>query len=330
MPRNNMPKNWQPPAPAWQAKWDGEDDFVVGYFGIQAETAGALENWAETALSREHGPMRIERGTFIDKAEVKTHLYVAYWRASEYKIWWAMSENCSWWESTEREEDDVGYFREIISMPRENFETLHSSMKPHGISTTAEQMEGPIDEHGYAGGMRDRIPLSESQSLRNKFDTDVQLKSNSSIMGKRIVVIPPKHMCVIRSGQNWAECDDEQRNTYLSNVHPTLKKGMTFLQNNPKKTNCFSMRFVDIKDKNWQSVEQSFGLGYSTDVHAFEEWAKSHPTHIAILERFMEMVGKFSESLQLKLWHEVSVIPESGCEFEYIGCHPETGLLSYS
>lgn len=324
-----MPENWQPPVPAWQAKWKGENNFIVAYFGIQAETAKPLAYWAESALKGEYAPMRIERGSFIDKADVQTHIYIAYWRASVYQAWWALKAHCSWWESTERENEGVGYFREIILMPRDHFETLYSSIEPQGIGATAEEMEGPIDEHGYAGGMRDRIPLSESQSLRNTFDTNVQLKSNRSAKGKRTVLIPPKHMCVIRSGQNWTECDDEQRNTYLSNVHPTLKKGMTFLQNNPKKTSCFSMRFVDIKDENWQPVDQSFGLGYSTDVHAFEEWAKSHPTHLAILDRFMEMVGKFSENLQLKLWHEVSIIPDSGCEFEYIGCHLDTGLLSY-
>jgi aldoxime dehydratase len=330
MPRNNMPEDWQPPAPAWQAKWDKEDDFVVGYFGIQAESVKPLSDWAEVALKAEHAPMRVERGTFIDKKNVKTHLYTIYWKMSEYQLWWALEANCAWWKSTDRENDGVGYFREIITMSRERFETLNSSPVPHGISATADEMEGPIEEHGYAGGMRDRIPLSATQSLRNAFDTNVKLDSHSFTNEKRVVVIPPKNMCVIRSGQNWTECDDDQRHVYLSKVHPTLKKGMAFLQNNPEKTSCFSMRLVDVKDQNWQPLDQTFGLGYATDVYAFEEWAKSHPTHIAILDRFMEMVVSFGENLQLKLWHEVIVLPSSGCEFEYIGCHADTGLLAYT
>lgn len=329
MPRNNMPENWQPPAPAWQAKWDGENNFVVGYFGIQAETPCALSAWADIAFKSDFSPLRVERGSFLDKAGSKSFIYIGYWHASSYQKWWALESNRQWWLDPARESDGVGYFREIIAMPRDRFETLNSSTSPHGISATAQELEGPIDEHGYAGGMRDRIPLSDQYSLQNNFDTNVKLNSLSRSEGKRVIVFPPENMCVIRSGQNWSECDDEQKSAYLTKVHPTLKKGMTFLQKNPHETSCFSMRFVDTKNSEWGDMEQSFGLGYATDVYAFEEWAKSHPTHIAILDRFMDMVAAFGEKLQLKLWHEVSVLPATGCEFEYIGCHEQTGLLNY-
>lgn len=329
MPRNNMPENWQPPAPAWQAKWINENNFVVGYFGIQSETVESLANWADSALQGEHAPLRVERGSFVDKAGVINQLYIAYWLASEYKQWWSCESHNQWWRDEKREHENIGYFREIISMPNERLETLNSSTTPHGISATAQSLEGPIEEHGYPGGMRDRIPLSATQTLQNQFDTSVHLPAIKSQENKRIVVTPPENMCVIRSGQNWSECDAMQKQMYLSKVHPTLKKGMDFLQNNPLKSSCFSMRFVDMKNEHWQATEQSFGLGFATDVYAFEEWAKSHPTHIAIFDRFMEMVIEFGENLQLKLWHEVSVLPATDCEFEYIGCHPETGLLKY-
>lgn len=329
MPRNNMPENWQPPAPAWQAKWLGEDDFVVGYFGIQAESPSLLSQWADSAFTGEHAPLLVERSSFLDSHQVKTYLYTAYWTESSYKKWWALDAHHAWWHARERENEGVGYFREIIAMPHDRFETLNSTTVAHGLSKTANELEGPIEEHGYAGGMRDRILLSDSESLKSEFTHDAKLKSEQSASGKRIVVAPPENMCVIRSGQNWSECDDEQGQYYLSKVHPVLKKGMEFLQRNPKGTGCFSMRFADVNDNHWQTIEQSFGLGYATDIYAFEEWAKSHPTHLAIFDRFMEMVGCYGEKIQLRLWHEVSVLPDSGCEFEYIACHAKTGLLSF-
>ncbi len=141
---------------------------------------------------------------------------------------------------------------------------------------------------------------------------------------------PPEKMCVIRSGQNWSFCDDEEKAYYLENVHPVLLEGMRFLRDNPVATNCYSLRFVDKKDHDWGAVEQSFSLGYATDIYAFENWAKSHPTHLAITGSFMKMVETFGEEMRLRLWHEVSVLPKDDCEFEYIGCHPKTGLLSYA
>ncbi|MCL2916021.1 phenylacetaldoxime dehydratase family protein [Shewanella corallii] len=329
MHRNNMPENWQPPAPAWAAKWQGESNFVVAYFGCQSSCIDSLSEWAINALNANHGPLRIEQGTFTDNAGVSNHLYIAYWLASEYQQWWNCAANNQWWRDEQREQEGVGFFREIISMPIERFETLHSTTTPHGISTTAQTLEGPIMEHGYAGAMRDRIPLSATESLQNQFDASVQFQATRNTNNKRVIVTPPENLCVIRSGQNWSECDEEQKRMYLSKVHPTLKKGMAFLQNNPAKSGCLSMRFVDVKDENWQPMEQSFGLGLATDIYAFEEWAKSHATHLAIFERFMEMVMTFGDNLQLKLWHEVSVLPAEECEFEYINCHPETGLLKY-
>lgn len=336
MPKNNMPKNWQPPALAWQADWNNsEDPLVVGYFGIQASSPERLERWANQALVGEHAPEKIDQGMYTDKAKVKNYLYIAYWRNSVYQQWLNRDDTVSWWASDDRLNEGIGYWREIIAMPFERFETLNSSTQPHGVSVVANELEGPIQEHGYAGGMRDRIPLSENNNLKNsqvisEANQSLQVASQHFSDGKRVIVTPPENTCVIRSGQNWSDCIDEQASFYLDKVHPVLIKGMKFLQNNPIDTQCYSMRFVDTKTECWNNTSQSFGLGYAADIYAFENWAKTHPTHLAILDRFMNMVMTFGESLQLKLWHEVIVLPKDGCEFEYINCHAETGLLSYA
>ena len=331
MPRNSMPAGWEPPALAWQSAWqDDETPLVTGVFGIQCESPALLDDWAARAFSGACAPFAAERGAYVDHFGVSNHLYVCYWRKPAYDRWWSLEANSGWWRDSGRITERVGYWREIFTMPFDRFETLHSTTEPHGIGVSADRMDGPIMEHGYPGGMRDRIPRSESSDLRSTGGMAAPLDARSSGDGLHVAVTPPENMCVIRSGQNWAHCDAEQRSWYLEKLHPVLLEGMRYLRDNPREANCYSLRFVDRKDDSWSAMEQSFGLGFATDVHAFEQWAKSHPTHLAIFDGFLQMVDTFGGDLQLRLWHEVTALPGEGCEFEYIACHPGTGLLSYA
>ena len=328
--RNNMPPGFVPPHPAWQATWiDSSDPLVAGYFGIQADAPDLLDRWARTALTGNDAPFATEQGAYRDQRGIENHLYIGYWRYSSYHDWWAKEANRGWWRDEERQAEGVGYWREIITMPFDRFETLHSTDSPHGISVSAEGMEGPVEEHAYPGAMRDRIPRSAVDSLRNPDLRDTPIRSDVQCGGKRVLVTPPQDMCVIRSGQNWSLCDEREKDWYLEKLHPVLLEGMRFLRDNPVETNCYSLRFVNKTDGSWGSIDESFGLGYSTDVYAFENWAKSHPTHVAIFDRFLEMVDEFGEGMKLRLWHEVTALPGENCAFEYIACHPETGLLRY-
>ena len=331
MPRNNMPQSWEPPAPAWQSAWqDRQDPLVTGFFGIQAPGPGLLDAWALPAFSGLHAPFSVERGACVDQTGTANHIYICYWRKSAYEQWWALEANSGWWRNGQRLTEGAGFWREVISMPFDRFETLHSTEGPHGVGVSADGMDGPILEHGYAGGMRDRIPLSDSDDLRGVPDIGTRLQAQVTDDGQRVLVKPPENFCVIRSGQNWGYCSPEQRAWYLTRLHPVLLEGMRFLRDNPRETNCYSLRFVEKKDEAWGATEQTFGLGYATDVHAFEQWAKSHPTHLAIFDGFLQMVETFGEDLSLRLWHEVTALPNHGCEFEYIACHSDTGLLGYA
>ena len=330
MPRHNMPANWEPPAPAWQSYWkDTSEPLVAGYFGIQANEPALLDTWVSQAFFGKHAPFWVEQGLHSDRNGDSDYMYIAYWSQSEYQKWWALTPHSGWWDDRQRLADGVGYWREIITMPFERFETLHSTQLPHGIGVMATGMDGPIMEHGYPGSMRDRIPLSDTDTLRNDDGINARLQARTTDSGKRILVTPPVNMCVIRSGQNWSACGSEEKTHYSEKLHPVLLKGMRFLRDHPIETNCYALRFVDQKDDAWGATEKSFGLGYSVDVHAFENWAKSHPTHLAIFGGFLEMAETFGAEMKLALWHEVTALPEEGCEFEYIGCRPQTGLLGY-
>jgi len=330
MPKNIMPPGWEPPFPAWQSVWrDTNDPLLTAYFGIQAKQPALLEHWATPAFSSQYAPLSLERGSYVDQSGVKNYLYIAYWRLSEYQRWWSLEGNSGWWANRARLSEDAGYWREIVVMQFDRFETLHSVDEPHGVGVSADGMDGPMEEHGYSGAMRDRIPLSAEDDMKEIASIHTPLQAQVKDGGARVLVVPPENMCVIRSGQNWSFCEAEEKAYYLEHLYPALLEGMHYLRDNPAESNCYSLRFVDNKDQAWGCVEQSFGLGYSTDIYAFENWAREHPTHLAIFGNFMQMVETFGEELKLRLWHEVTVLQKDDCEFEYIGCHPKTGLLGY-
>lgn len=326
----NMPADWQPPAPAWESRWqDSETPLIVVYFGIQAETPDALDAWARGAFSLPHAPFAVEQGLHHDAQGSKEYIYIAYWRYPEYQRWWQQPGVGDWWADEARTKEGVGFWREPILMPFERFETLHSTQAAHGVGVSAEQMEGPVATHGYPGAMRDRIPVA-NQECAEPSTMQTSLPTQISAGGKRVRIRPPRPMCVIRSGQNWSHCTEEEEQFYLRKVHPVLLKGMAYLRDHPEEAGCYNLRFIDKKDSQWQDLKESFGLGYGADVFTFEHWAKSHPTHLAIFSIFMHMVETFGEQMQLRLWHEVTLVGANALEFEYLNCHPQTGLLPYT
>jgi aldoxime dehydratase len=241
-----------------------------------------------------------------------------------YQQWWQQDAVQGWWQDSAREQEGRPYWREAFAMEDKRFETLHSTPNAHGVSVSAEHIEGPTREHGYSGGMRDRIPQSELEPL------SALQGAERSDNGTRTRLVLPQNTCVIRSGQNWGACDDAQRAFYLEKVHPVLQEGMRFLRDEGADSGCLLMRFAECCDTDWQPITQSFGLGYARDIAVFENWARSHPTHVAIFDTFMQMVEQFGENLTLQLWHEVTVVGKAGIDCEYINCPDIASALSGS
>ncbi|MBB6521699.1 phenylacetaldoxime dehydratase family protein [Pseudoteredinibacter isoporae] len=325
--KNNMPPNWQPPAPAWQALWNDKEDLRVAYFAAQSKTPELLDAWQKRMLVIDPiplpvGPLMVERGHFVDAAGQENFLLITYWRESHYQNWWSTAKN-SWYQFADS--SSLGVWRETMRLPHEHFETLLSSPDAHGLASSGDDVEGPILEHGYPGGMRDRIEYCALSDVRGGSVPRAEANENDDV----VRVLAPANLCMIRSGQDWGFCDDEQADDYLSNVHPVLQKGMNYLRDRGEECGCYSMRLVDVLDEHWKVTKQTFGLGYAKDIFVFEDWAKSHPTHLDIFGKFMVMAEKYGESLQLQLWHEVAVCPDDGGEFEYIQCHDKTGILPF-
>jgi len=61
-----------------------------------------------------------------------------------------------------------------------------------------------------------------------------------------------------------------------------------------------------------------------------ERWTAKHPTHLRIFGEFMKMVGAVGGLPDVKLWHEVSILPQGKLSGLYANCRKETGFLRYA
>jgi len=111
-------------------------------------------------------------------------------------------------------------------------------------------------------------------------------------------------------------------------MEPILHRGMDFLHVQGRDIGCYANRYMPHIDSKGQKIDKSFGLSYWRSLANLEAWAKSHPTHVAIFGTFMRIVQEMQFQLKLRLYHEVSVLKPDEQEYEYINCHPQTGLLN--
>jgi hypothetical protein len=176
--------------------------------------------------------------------------------------------------------------------------------------------------------MRDRIPAAAASALDSPFGPALVHRAKTETRGRRIHVVPPENLALIRSGQDWSDCRGEELATFQAAIRPAWEAGMDYLLKNPIDSGCVEMRATDEMTADGLRVKRSAGVGYFLTPGHLERWAESHPTHLAIFRSFIGMAMKLKE-IDIRLWHEVAVLPAAGQAFEYVNCHGETGLLPF-
>lgn len=328
-----MPPNWEPPVPAWSADIKSDcTEVVICYIGYQVNNELSKEpvgfhNWHNVLQGIANAPIHVERGSMVDTENYRNDFYISYWDSKEdYEKWRGSVAFSDWWNKDERLNEEFGYWSETMIVPTERFETLFSTEDKAGAAVMFKDFKGPIREHNYFGGMRDRLKVSEVNLLEGN-DKELIKQSKIETIGKRIHLKTPKNLAVIRSAQNLTKCKGEELERYMSKVYPHLIKGMEFIATNPKETGCACSRFSEELTLDGRETKKTFGFAYFLTLEHLEKWSKTHPTHLAIFHSFLEMAQSLGQ-IDLKLWHEVSVLPE-GQVFEYLNCHPKTGLLPW-
>lgn len=330
----NMPAGHKPNADAWTSDIPTDITHIVfAQIGIQVKKISDSTNFLKEikeCILLEHGPKHFKVSLYGDTENYKNHVILAYWDDPQsYHSWLKHPEVQNWCVGKLIERNSpIGYWSEVSTIPITHFETLYSRKdQKTGVSHFIPIK--PTSTHEYWGAMRDRIPVSSTGDLKNDFECKLSIKNEKETFGKRIKVIVPEKVCLIRTGQDWSNCGPDEKKTYVGLVEPTLKKGSNYLDDHPKESGCISSNMVYEVDANDDVLEKSCVLAYFTSLGDLERWTHTHPTHKAIYGTFYEMLKRYDYSTELFLWHEVSVVQPEDLELNYINCHPKTGFMPY-
>jgi len=324
--QRRVPDDYAPPFASPVARFDsGLKQVVMAYFGIQhpvLHSRAAREGMdrLESDMQRPDGPRHVDRASYVDEAGYYSLINIAYWSDPQAFDRWFASHGQGWTKGLSKV-DRCGTFVEVVKPAVERFETLFSSLAPEGVARLGCGFSGNVQEHGYWGGARDRLPLAQTDGLASGGYPVVVAD------GLTQRVIPHENLCLIRSGQDWSSTVGEERRMYVSDIEPVLRAGMEFLRDSGSEVGCFANRYVRLLDQQGQPLEKSFGMSLWTSLSALERWSESHPTHLAIFGVAMKYLKRMGTDGQLKLYHEVAVIEARDQFYEYSNCHPQTGML---
>ena len=135
------------------------------------------------------------------------------------------------------------------------------------------------------------------------------------------------NLCLIRSGQDWSDTENSEREMYVRDVEPVLREGMDFLRDEGRTIGCYANWYMTVLGSDGKPLERSYGMSWWKSLAALERWAKSHPTHVAIFGAAMKYLMKLGPAAKLRLYHEVTVARANEQFFEYFKCHERTGML---
>ncbi len=281
----NCPEGHVPQVPAWTAV-DLPERTVFSMLFARGAEAGTVDALLKVVRTGDDTPDHAERARVVNASEATT-VVLGYWTDPLCHASWRLRPDVM--AALTR----PGVTVETATIPADRWETLHST--EHVTPGVRNLFPAKLtDVHEYWGAARDRIAASATSDLRAEPGEPV-----------------PGNLCLIRSGQIWEHCDEREREIYLGEVEPNLTAGIDFLDNHPE-TGCLAARFLREQTLDGEDLESTSFVGWFDELRSLEEWAKSHPTHLAIFDSFLAMVGKLEGQIGLRLWHEVAAVPTGG------------------
>lgn len=321
-----VPDDYQPPYPSFVARYKpAVSRVVMAYFGVQCRditSVAATEALARIAkrFAAADGPSHWDRARYVDQAGYLNVISVAYWDDLAHFDSWFKPARQDW---TGQGGSDIGSFIEVLRPTVARHETLFSSLgRPEGVAVIADGLSSEIQEHAYWGGMRDRIPLSQTDPM-SPGGTPELIRD-----GARLRVKAHDNLCLIRSGQDWSDTETSERKLYLDDVEPVLREGMDFLRDGGLAIGCYANRYMQVLAADGTAPEKSYGQSWWKSLAALERWAESHPTHVKIFGAAMKYLSTLGPAAKLRLYHEVTVAAADEQFFEYLNCHAKTGMLA--
>ncbi len=281
----NRPEGHVPNVPAWSAVDLPERTAFSMIFVRGSGDAATVEEIKTELTGGADTPDHLERARLVNTDD-QVAVFLGYWTDPEAQRRW-----CRRSRSLTR----PGVLQETATIPAERWETLHST--PETTPGVRNLLGAELtDVHEYWGAARDRIPASAASEL-------------ASGPGRPL----PGNLCLIRSGQVWEHCGEAERALYFADVEPNLTAGIDFLAKHTE-TGCIASRFLREQTIDGEDLESTSFVGWFRDLKSLEDWSRTHPTHLAIFNSFLTMVSDLGFEIDLRLWHEVAVIPAGGVQ----------------
>lgn len=333
---SRKPHDWVPPVPAFSARIDGP--VTMAYYGIQnrgkSETVlSTFQEWVSALSVGVDAPAVTEAADYTDEHGYETWVAMFYWRddLDAFARWSSRAEHQEFWNAAGRESGEAGYFREVFHVPNERLETLYSHNDfEAGSGVGIGTPEGPIQSHNYWGSMRDRIPGSANDAFVGGFDVTSPPEARTEGFGERIIAAGIDNLATIRSGELYDGLEGREKEVYETELEPSVREGMRYLRDNPVESGCLSCRHMDETTLRGERVPRAFAVAHFDSLTRMEDWSESHPSHLRIFSRFVELATELQGNIGIRLWHEVVVTTADMQHFEYVNCDPLTGVLPYS
>ncbi|CAK3896410.1 Hypothetical predicted protein [Lecanosticta acicola] len=230
---------------------------------------------------------------------------------------------------------DIGLWIEHFTAPISRLETNYSRLahKP-GLAQLPNTTQPAHELTAYWGAGRDRIP----DSATDQFPTPSDLPKPPPFLGEiprgygqHLTGTNYDHMCHIRSGQWWAQCEDAERRAYEQDLQIALMDGMRYLWQHPRETGTLGLRFLQntTNDQEERRLRETCGAGFFRNWSDLEKWSSRHPSHLAIFNGAMAHAKRFGEDRKFMTWHEVFILKAGEATMEYVNCGPETGVIKW-
>lgn len=331
------PGDFTPGAPKFQVRWQAPVTTVVSdYIAVQHNSADlgterAFFDKARAAFASPWGPDCFDEQRCTDDAGYINSIVIAYWTdITRYAMWKHRDSFNRWFASAAREKEGVGYWRETLTVPYDRIETIFS--EPYyraGIARSQGCALEAMYVAGYFGAMRDRLPIAAVDRLQSPYGKDMPQPGLVASSGRRIRIDVPLNVVNIRSGQYWEKAEGPQLDDYYANLQPKLDTGMRYLKDHAETTGCLSLRSLVTLDRDGNELKETSKHGYFLCLGQLEQWAVGHKSHLDIFKHALAMRRQYGAARSVVTWHEVFVLSSTPA-FEYVNCHPATGLLRFA
>ncbi|MGH1486629.1 MAG: phenylacetaldoxime dehydratase family protein [Cellvibrionaceae bacterium] len=335
------PDGHEPRAPRYRLTWDKPiSGLACAYFGMQGRASDeSIDQQAEKCFldtfddffTQAGGVKTTERLRCVDSFGYANTIIVAYWSdMSKFACWLEDSGFRVWFNQQALLSDGYGYWFEPIVSHFDRHETIYSeSSYKIGMARLPETQITSMTMNGYFGAARDRLPISAIDPLDSPVTTIKSAKIVDCAKQKHLLAFLPHNLTILRSGQFWEDAGQEQADDYIETMQPKLDRGMEHLKNNPSDTGCLSLRIATNIDNEGKERAETSTIAAFQSLELLEKWAASHETHLAIYHHAIKMNRHYGKDREVVTWHELFVL-QHGSTFEYIHCHPETGMLPYT